>query len=117
MGIKVTAVENGAMDTEAKPPMQETKAERLLKLCERRAHVVSQLNDLTETKKAYDEAIKNSMPGFSKETVGPYHISYSETVTNRIDTAKVKKDYPDIAKECTKQTVGTRLTISVAKEK
>ena len=92
--------------------MSDSKEDYLIRVCEKRDAIVEKLKELKATKEAYDEAIKQTLKKPKKVTYGDWHISYIETVTNRIDTKLVKERYPEIAKECTSESLGTRLTIS-----
>lgn len=95
--------------------MADTVEDRMKELCGKRNAINNKIKDLTETKKAYDEAIKNTMGDYGKETYGEYHVAWIETETKRIDTKKVKSDYPDVAEQCMMITNSDRLTITYKK--
>jgi predicted phage-related endonuclease len=109
MGIKAMELEESES-----AGMKQTKAEYLIDVCEKRDTIDQQIKELTQTKKAYEEAIKNTLGGPQKVTHGDWHISFTETTTRRIDTKMVRELHPAIAEECTTESVGTRLTISHA---
>jgi predicted phage-related endonuclease len=88
----------------------------LVNICEKRDVLDRKIKELTSTKKAYEEAIKNTLKKPQKVTYGDWHISYSEVKTRRLDTKAVKAKYPEIAEECMSETVAMRLTISGAKD-
>jgi predicted phage-related endonuclease len=88
----------------------------LVSICEKRDVVAEKIKELTATKKAYEEAIKNTLKKPQKVTYGDWHISYAEVKTRRLDTKKVKAEYPAIAEKCMSETVSSRLTITGAKD-
>ncbi len=92
--------------------MGESVEDYLIGICEKRNVIDLKIKELTATKKAYDDAIKNTLKEPKKITYGDWHLSYIETTTKRIDTKKIKSDYPEIAKECMNETISTRLTVS-----
>ena len=92
--------------------MTDSSEDYLIRICEERNEVDRKIKELTETKKGYDEAIKNTLKEPKKVTYGDWHISYIETSTKRIDTKMIKEKYPEIAQECVSVSISTRLTVS-----
>jgi len=99
-----------------KEMMTGDKETYLITVCEKRQAVVDKIKELTEIKDAYTEAIKNTLGEPQKVTYGDWYISYSEVKTRRIDTKAVRAKYPEIAEECTKESISNRLTISDIKD-
>ena len=92
--------------------MNNTDLELLL---ERRAKINDRIVALSEKKSEFDQAIKNTLGKHQKVTVGEYYVSYTETVSRRIDTKKIKAEIPDIVEKYMVEGRSERLTISVRK--
>lgn len=90
-------------------------AKHIESLCQTRDDIAQKIKDLTEEKKAYEEAIKTALKAPQKGTFGEYSISWIETETRRVDTKTLKARYPDIAEDCTVVSSGDRLTITKKK--
>lgn len=58
------------------------------------------------------EQIKAAMGDSERLTVGEYKVSNTRVESRRLDTAAVKKQYPDIADKCTKVSICYRFTVA-----
>lgn len=74
--------------------------------------------ELKEEKKALEQRLdaqKNTilmaMEGFERASVGGFKISNSERTTKRIDTAELKKLYPDLAQQFSKVSTSRTFTV------
>ena len=112
MGIAVIKQEGSDPRSGKKQGLGTDVANHIENLCMARDAVDAQIKELTATKKAYDDAIKKALKCPQKSTFGPFHISWIETTSRRVDTKTLKARYPDIAEDCTVESSGDRLTIT-----
>lgn len=66
--------------------------------------------------KAIDQDLKLSLGTFQRGLCGDWKVNWTNTSTSRIDTAALKKKYPQIAQEVTKTTTGRRFSVAKIKE-
>ena len=90
-------------------------AKELLKAVEIRDKISAKMKELETKKKEYDAIIKALLKEPQKVEVGNYFISWIETTSRRVDTKKLKTEYPDIANACTTEIKSQRLTVSKKK--
>jgi predicted phage-related endonuclease len=84
-------------------------------LLEKRGRINDRISALSERKAEYDQAIKNVLGSHQKVTVGKYHVSWTESVSRRIDTKRIKAEIPEVVEKYMKESKSDRLTISVRK--
>ena len=89
--------------------------ETLLKIVEKRMKLLAQKNAIDEKRKFLDEKIKE-MVSDGVTVVGNYSIDKHSITVNRLDTARLKKDYPEIVKVYTKGKFEHRFKIATLKE-
>lgn len=89
--------------------------EILLKLVEERMKLLAQKNAIDEKRKGIDEKIKEIVPD-GITIVGNYSIDKHSSTVNRLDTAALKKAYPEIIKVYTKGKFENRFKIVELKE-
>lgn len=87
----------------------------LLSLVEERMQLLKQKNAIDEKRKELDEHIKN-MVGEGVTVVGNYSIDKHSSTVNRLDTAGLKKAYPEIIQAYTKGKTELRFKIVEIKE-
>lgn len=58
------------------------------------------------------EQIKAAMGDSERLTVGEYKVSNTRVESRRLDTAAVKKQYPEVAEKCSKMSVYFRFSIT-----
>ena len=88
------------------------------------AEIVSKINELQELKRMCEELsamiesisdeIKQHMTSTNTDTlvVGGYKVSYKAIASNRLDTATLKRELPEIVAKYSRQATTRRLTIN-----
>ena len=75
------------------------------------------MTNLKEAQDGYENQLKSMMKTSSSAvTPNGYTIKWQSTTTNRLDTTRLKKEHPDIAKEYVTQTTSRRFSITEPKE-
>lgn len=80
----------------------------------RRAELDTLIEKMTKEKTAIDQEIKLQMGDAVCGVVSNYKVSWTETVSNRLDTAKLKEERPDIYKDYLKRSTGRRFQVKYA---
>lgn len=80
----------------------------------RRAELDTLIEKMTKEKTAIDQEIKLQMGDAVYGVVSNYKVSWTETVSNRLDTAKLKEERPDIYKDYLKRSTGRRFQVKYA---
>ena len=84
----------------------------------KKIHQIKELQRMSEELTAELEALKDEVKQTMTEqntdtlTVDCFKITWKPVVTNRIDTAALKKDLPDIVERYTQTTESRRFTIT-----
>lgn len=84
----------------------------------KKIHQIKELQRMSEELTAELEALKDEVKQTMTEqntdtlTVDCFKITWKPVATNRIDTAALKKDLPDIAERYTQTTESRRFTIT-----
>ena len=75
------------------------------------------IDELKPALDGYENQLKSMMKtSASAVTPNGYTIKWQSTTTNRLDTTRLKKEHPDIAKEYVTQTTSRRFSITEPKE-
>lgn len=80
----------------------------------RRTELDTLIEKMTKEKTAIDQEIKLQMGDAVYGVVSNYKVSWTETVSNRLDTAKLKEERPDIYKDYLKRSTGRRFQVKYA---
>ena len=74
------------------------------------------LEELKKAQDGYENQLKSLMKSSaSAVTPNGYIVKWQSTTTNRLDTARLKKEHPDIAQEYSTQTTSRRFSITEPK--
>lgn len=84
-------------------------ANRIKKLKE----IEAQANELSKQIDALKAEIQNEMQEQEHITVGEYVVNWAKVITNRLDTARIKKELPDIYNQYIKETQSRRFSITM----
>ena len=91
--------------------------EELEQLLDKRDKINDRILALGDRKKEIESRIKAILGRPQKVTLGKHYISWSETVSRRIDTKKIKAEIPEIVEKYMIESKSERLTITIRKPK
>ena len=74
----------------------------------------AQLNDISNQIDELKKEIQNEMKELEHIKACDYVINWSNVITNRLDSTRIKKELPDIYDRYTKETRSRRFSISIA---
>lgn len=77
----------------------------------RRAEIAELQDKLDREKKQIEQEVKIYMEDAEKAESGHFSVSWKSVSSNRVDSKKLKADYPDIYKECVKASESRRFTV------
>lgn len=77
----------------------------------RRAEISELQDKLEKEKKQIEQEVKVYMEDAEKADSDRFSVSWKSVVSNRVDSKKLKSDYPDIYKECVKASESRRFTV------
>ena len=77
----------------------------------RRAEISELQDKLEKEKKQIEQEVKVYMEDAEKADSDRFSVSWKSVVSNRVDSKKLKADYPDIYKECVKESESRRFTV------
>lgn len=77
----------------------------------RRAEIAELQDKLDREKKQIEQEVKIYMEDAEKADSDHYSVSWKSVSSNRVDSKKLKADYPDIYKKCVKASEGRRFTV------
>ena len=95
----------------SEPPVLLTQFKEKL---ERREEIVSLLEKLETEKNCIEQEIKVQMGEAERAECEKYHIQWSNVVSNRIDTKRLKEEEPDVYKKYLNATLSRRFQIKAA---
>lgn len=78
----------------------------------RRADIISLEEKLDQEKSQIEQEIKMYMEDAEKAESDQYSVSWKTISSNRVDSKKLKKEYPDVYAACAKTSESRRFTIS-----
>lgn len=77
----------------------------------RRAEIAELQDKLDREKKQIEQEVKIYMEDAEKAESGHFSVSWKSVSSNRVDSKKLKADYPDIYKECVRASESRRFTV------
>lgn len=77
----------------------------------RRAEIAELQDKLDREKKQIEQEVKIYMEDAEKADSDHYSVSWKSVSSNRVDSKKLKADYPDIYKKCVKTSESRRFTV------
>lgn len=77
----------------------------------RRAEIAELQDKLDREKKQIEQEVKIYMEDAEKAESGHFSVSWKSVSSNRVDSKKLKADYPDIYEECVKASESRRFTV------
>ena len=77
----------------------------------RRAEIAELQDKLDREKKQIEQEVKIYMEDAEKADSDHYSVSWKSVSSNRVDSKKLKSDYPDVYKECVKASESRRFTV------
>ena len=90
-------------------------------MCQANSDIITKIQELMELRRmaeelqtkidALQEAVKNFMGSEETMIAGAFKVSYKRVTSNRLDSAALKRDLPNVAALYTKQTTTRRFTV------
>ena len=90
-------------------------------MCKANSDIITKVQELMELRRmaeelqteidALQEAVKNFMGSEETMIAGAFKVSYKRVTSNRLDSAALKRDLPNVAALYTKQTTTRRFTV------
>lgn len=72
----------------------------------------AQIDEISKAADIIKNELLNAMQGAEHLAAGDYIINYVNVISNRFDTARVKKELPDLYKQYVKECHSRRFSIS-----
>ena len=72
----------------------------------------AQIDEISKAADIIKNELLNAMSGSEHLVAGDYIVNYVNVISNRLDTARIKKELPDIYKQYVKECHSQRFSIS-----
>lgn len=83
----------------------------LIERLERRSEITALIDKLSTEKAEIEQEIKMYMEDAEMASGGRYSVTWKSSVSSRVDTTTLKKNYPDVYKKCCKESTSRRFLI------
>lgn len=100
---------------EAEPDSETELPNEADKIIEALQQINTEIDDLTELKKSYENKLKGMLGEFERGIASNHIVTWKTVTTNRIDTKRLKTERPDIYEQYLKPSISRRFTIKEAR--
>ena len=77
----------------------------------RRAEIAALQDKLDQEKKQIEQEVKVYMEDAERADSDSFSVSWKSVVSNRVDSKKLKADYPDVYQKCVKSSESRRFVV------